>query len=199
MKITSVANRVARWMQHLGIVDPKMLLVYAYGMELLLSGVINVFMIMVISAVLRCPFAWIIFLLAFIPQRITAGGYHSTTHFRCVMLGTTVFTVFLLAVKIIPQQLLPKIAVLTCVVDLVAVLLFAPIQVAHKPMLTERLKKNRHISIILALVSLISSIVFSAWIPNIVELLRYYYSGVAVAGISLVAGKYIHGERGGNR
>ena len=195
MKIASCASRVAQWKQHWGVVDREMLPVYAYGMELLFSGVINVFLIMVVSIALNCPYAWILFLLAFIPQRITAGGYHSTTHFRCVMLGTTVFTLFLLAIRIIPQQFLPKLIVLVCIVNLGLVLLFSPIQSDHKPLSTERLKKNRHNSIILALISLTSSIVLWVWIPNIVSIFIYYYSGISVAGISLVAGKYIHSGR----
>lgn len=52
--------------------------IYIYGFELLLSSVIGIMVLMMISITRGTAFAWLSYLLGFIPVRITGGGYHAS-------------------------------------------------------------------------------------------------------------------------
>ena len=71
--------------------------IYIYGFELLLSSVIGIMVLMMISITRGTAFAWLSYLLGFIPVRITGGGYHAKTHFTCILSFSLLFLIFLLS------------------------------------------------------------------------------------------------------
>ena len=88
--IKKAAAGYAGWLCANGIVAPEKNKIYAYGMELVLSGLVNVLSVLLISILLFHPVDGPLFLAAFIPLRTTAGGYHANSHLSCnlVFLGT---------------------------------------------------------------------------------------------------------------
>ena len=88
--IKKAAAGYTGWLCANGIVAPEKNKIYAYGMELVLSGLVNVLSVLLISILLFHPVDGLLFLAAFIPLRTTAGGYHANSHLSCnlVFLGT---------------------------------------------------------------------------------------------------------------
>ena len=78
--------------------------IYIYGFELLLSSVIGIMVLMMISITRGTAFAWLSYLLGFIPVRITGGGYHAKTHFTCILSFSLLFLIFLLSSSFIDIQ-----------------------------------------------------------------------------------------------
>lgn len=66
-----------------GIIKESQVRLYEYGFELLFSTVITVLFILLIGILWDELSRTMIFLLFFIPIRITAGGYHAKTYSRC--------------------------------------------------------------------------------------------------------------------
>ena len=58
---------------------------YCYGMELILSTLINVaFMVILSYYVIGYPIAFIPYIAVYTPLRLTAGGYHARSHLKCI-------------------------------------------------------------------------------------------------------------------
>ena len=81
--IKKAAAGYVGWLCANGIVAPEKNKIYAYGMELVLSGLVNVLSVLLISILIFHPADGLLFLVAFIPLRTTAGGYHANSHLSC--------------------------------------------------------------------------------------------------------------------
>ena len=69
--------------------------IYEYGIELIISGIIGIFNVMIISVIEGYMWHGLIFLMCIIPIRTYTGGYHADTYFRCnvAFLGTFICSV----------------------------------------------------------------------------------------------------------
>ena len=65
------------------IIEEKQYAVIAYGLELLLSSVVNILSILFIGAIVNRAGEIILLLLVSIPLQSFGGGYHCNTHLRC--------------------------------------------------------------------------------------------------------------------
>ena len=80
--IKKAAAGYVGWLCANGIVAPEKNKIYAYGMELVLSGLVNVLSVLLISILIFHPADGLLFLVAFIPLRTTAAD---TTQFPPVL------------------------------------------------------------------------------------------------------------------
>lgn len=71
---------------------------YCYGMELILSTLINVtFMVILSYYVIGYPIAFIPYIAVYTPLRMTAGGYHASSHLKCILYTQITFIVFVMS------------------------------------------------------------------------------------------------------
>lgn len=160
--------------------------VLVYGLEVLIATVIGVTLIAVISLVFGQPLAWLFFLLAFVPLRRTAGGYHADTHFSCYLVFAAAFSVCLAIEKLATVS-----PVLFCVfvaMSFVLILILSPCVPDNKPLSKQRWHRNRQISVFLGATDLFLAILFLLLSIDS-SILHYYYYGVLTAAVSLVAAK----------
>lgn len=113
--------------------------IYIYGFELLLSSVIGIMVLMMISITRGTAFAWLSYLLGFIPVRITGGGYHAKTHFTCILSFSLLFLIFLLSSSFIDIQSITYIFL--SLTTLIISLAVAPVEAINKPLSNERRSK----------------------------------------------------------
>lgn len=187
MLLNKLANRLAlRLSRNIGT-EMSIVSVYAYGLELLLSALITILFMVIISFVFSRPFAWLCFLISFIPLRATAGGYHCKTHFRCILLSTFVFVILNLLYSKFIICPLKEWAVVCCLFNTTTVLLLSPVQTTNKPLNTLEIKQNKKRAI------LISAILLTVSCLSLLFNLGYKYSflmlGVLFAAISQIAGE----------
>lgn len=160
--------------------------VLVYGLEVLIATVIGVTLIAVISLVFGQPLAWLFFLLAFVPLRRTAGGYHADTHFSCYLVFASAFTVCLVIEKF--ANVSSVLLVMFVAISFVVILLLSPCVPDNKPLSTQKRYRNRQISVFLGATDLFLAILFL--LLNIdSSILHYCYYGVLTAAVSLVAAK----------
>ena len=160
--------------------------VILYGMELIVSTLIGVGLIVVISFLVHEPLAWVFFLLAFVPLRHTAGGYHANTHFQCYMVVTAVFSFAV----VIEKTLLITIFMLwiAAFVSSIIVFIFSPCVPSNKPISKKGRKRNRKLSCVLIWIDLLSAT--TILLSNLdSHILHYYYWGILSASLSLVVAK----------
>ena len=160
--------------------------VILYGMEILVSTIIGVGLILTISLLTCEPLAWTFFLLAFVPLRHTAGGYHASTHFQCYAVFCSIFSA---GVALEKTQVTTNVAIVVMLcVSCVIICSFSPCVPENKPLSKKRIRQNRNISIVLVIVDAFIVVILlrtdmdKGWV-------HYYCWGVLSAAISLVAAK----------
>lgn len=171
---------------HLSIIKLEDEKVYAYGLELVLAAVFNILLLIIISIVLGHPFAWLLFLLPFIPIRLTAGGYHTQGHLTCFILFTCVFTILLLISTLLAGYFtILALLTISCISSLFVILL-SPLAARNKPMSEYQKKTNRNKSIIFSLISVLLTAVYCFLDAKFILPFVIFVMGQAGASISLI-------------
>ena len=86
------------WVKN-GVADGADQECYRYGMELLLSTSVNVFLLFVVSVFFGHPLAFVPYLLSFIPLRLLAGDYHAKAHWSCVLITVSIYLLLYLVMS----------------------------------------------------------------------------------------------------
>lgn len=158
--------------------------IYIYGFELLLSSVIGIVVLVMISITRGTAFAWLSYLLGFIPVRITGGGYHAKTHFTCILSFSLVFLIFLLSSSFIDIQSITYIFL--SLTTLIISLAVAPVEAINKPLSNERRSKNRKRCLRYATINqVIALVIWAVRIPCGAYISLYFF-GEFAAGISMI-------------
>jgi accessory gene regulator B len=159
--------------------------VLRYGTELIIASIIGIFLIQVVSAVLRIPAAWFFFLAGFVPLRMTAGGYHASTHFQCYTFFTGLFACCIIMEATISGILQP---LLTSLISMGLTLSMSPIEAVNKPLRPMQRKRNRRYS--LGFVGIVCVFAVLSWQLDMnYTLIHVFYWGVFSAACSLAIGK----------
>lgn len=169
-----------------GIIPEEDAEVYDYGLQLVLSTALNVSIIILISIIMQAPLSWLLFLLAFVPLRITAGGYHASSHFFCTVTFTTSFFLFLLLQETVSFITTSTFFLICAFLSLGVIIAMSPVQASNKPLTKKESSRNRKKSIVLSFLFTIPALVFLAYPVVFRNLLASFYSGELLATISLI-------------
>lgn len=148
---------VSTWCRY-GIISYDDKDAYVYGVQLLISTWINVQIIAVVSFLLHIPFAWIGFLLGFVPLRITAGGFHAKSPLMCSVSFCGAYTLSMGASQLLQGDIIIITIIINCLVTSLSVYFFSPIPACNKPLDENEKKKNRKCSIVLLCMLLLAII-----------------------------------------
>lgn len=185
--IKKAAAGYVGWLCANGIVAPEKNKIYAYGMELVLSGLVNVLSVLLISILIFHPADGLLFLVAFIPLRTTAGGYHANSHLSCNIVFLSTFV----ALECLGHLLLKYGSVILylaiAVISLVTLLILSPSEAKNKPLTPEQRRRNRRRSLILGGLNLAIGIIL-IWVLQVpASWCTSYYLGVIAASIAMWA------------
>lgn len=159
--------------------------VLRYGTELIVASIIGILMIQVVSLILHIPAAWFFFLAGFVPLRLTAGGYHASTHFRCYAFFTSMFAFCLVIETKLSGTLQP---VLVSLFSSGVILSMSPIEAVNKPLKAQQRKRNRRYSFVI--LGIVCGTAVLSWRLNMnYTLIHVFYWGVFSAACSLAVGK----------
>lgn len=149
-----------------------------------MSSVIGIMVLMMISITRGTAFAWLSYLLGFIPVRITGGGYHAKTHFTCILSFSLLFLIFLLSSSFIDIQSITYIFL--SLTTLIISLAVAPVEAINKPLSNERRSKNRKRCLRYATINqVIALVIWAVRIPCGAYISLYFF-GEFAAGISMI-------------
>ena len=111
------------------IIEEKQYAVIAYGLELLLSSVVNILSILFIGAIVNRAGEIILLLLVSIPLQSFGGGYHCNTHLRCWALTTGGYLIAVLGAVYLPVEVLLGAAL----ISMYSFLKFSPVENIKAP------------------------------------------------------------------
>ena len=133
--------------------------IYSYGMELLLSTVLNFILAVLIAFLTKSFIPCLINLVVFLSIRVNAGGYHADTHLGCMMTLAAVLLIFIIAEKNISFYIMKIVSpVMTILADTVIIVL-PPVEHPNKPSDEDKQQRLKNKSIIWVIIlSLLSGI-----------------------------------------
>ncbi|MCM1061639.1 MAG: accessory gene regulator B family protein [Eubacterium sp.] len=148
-------------------ISPEAKDVYQYGIEITLSSMFNIILVALCSLVLGDILAGMIYLFIFIFLRSFTGGYHATTYLRCNITMVVTFIITFAMYKIIKHYALPLFICETiALVNLIPIIICAPVPNKHKPLTEAKRKRSYKLSILIAsMLSLIGLILYTLEIP----------------------------------
>ncbi len=182
--IQQIALKTAEKMSERSIIKTGKARIYAYGLELLYSSLGGVAALLIISAICGKPFLWIPYLAGFVPLRLSGGGYHAKTHFRCIFTFSFLYSLVLFTERLYPIPV--KACLIACYINLVIILLFSPVAAPNKPLKESSRRTNRRNSLLLGLANLLGA--FAAvflFTPN-GQWVNMYFAGSSMAGLSML-------------
>ena len=150
----SIVDFICRNMQ----VDDDMADVYKYGIEVLISSLVNLLLILISGLLLGDIIAGLVFMIMFILLRSYTGGYHAETYLRCNIAFVCTFVVTFFAARYIST--VDNGIVLTVgllVLSYIPIWLFSPVKNRHKYLSVEKKKRSRIISFVLFFMSVIAA------------------------------------------
>lgn len=157
--IAQLSKRIASFFVHSRVIESENEQVYEYGLELLISTLLNGVIALVLALFSRTLWQCICFLVVFIFLRKSAGGFHVKTHLGCCSILAAVLGIFIVFIKFVHIEEYPIVSLAAVVFSIIMILRFAPLEHENKPITEKgktRLRKN---SIVLALISSVSVMV----------------------------------------
>lgn len=187
MNLNTLSNKAATRLCNTLKLEEGLIPVYAYGLELLLAAILNILLIILVAFFLHFPYAWIFFLSAFIPLRVTAGGYHAGTHFRCTVVCLVAFILTIALATYILDTYRPVVSIISCLFNLATIICLSPVQAVQKPLTPNERRINRKRS--LALAFLFCWVSLLGQYRRLASAILFFSFGVFAAAISQIAGK----------
>lgn len=182
-----LAKSAARFFVVQDIVKSEHEEIYAYGMEILLSTVINGVMVLIVAAITNTLLPSLIFFTAFIIMRRTAGGYHANTHGGCMVILAAVHLLFILFINFCKLNVIPAFSIISVIYSCISVCLFSPVEHPNKPLSDVNKQKLRKQSIVFV-VCLSFVDVFMIFL-NHEEISLCLSSGIIVSTTGMIAEK----------
>lgn len=176
--IILLSQKLTRFLERNMSVDPNMVDIYRYGIEVTLSSLLNIILVFTAGVLTGDVLASVTFLGVFILLRSFTGGYHATTYFRC----NTVMVITFLSVKIISLFLFHQslsVKLLFLCIFLFPIIILSPVKNIHKVLSEQKRKINR----ILAIVTYIALAVISI----VIVYNKFIYGSIIIATLTSVS------------
>lgn len=161
------------------IIEDKQSAVIAYGLELLLSSVINILSILFIGVIFNRAGEIFLLLLVSIPLQSFGGGYHCNTHFRCWALTTGGYLIAVLGAVYLPVKVLLG----TALISTYPFLKFSPVENLKAPFGEKFKNKMKKVVRIVYFIGIITSLMFLLFKSAGA---RFILAGISLEGFSVL-------------
>lgn len=163
MKMFSLlSNKITDFLYKKEVISQEQKEVYIYGFTVLFLNILDILIILALGILIERYLDTIVFLMVFGITRQYTGGYHAKTVSKCLVVYVLIYLVimFLSSSNVILVNG-AMFQILLCIVYIIAVIIYAPIQNDNKVISNVERKKYKIISIVSAIcISTISVIVY---------------------------------------
>ena len=192
--ISKLAKNIAHFFVVQNITEESKELIYAYGMELLLSDVLNTIIVLLIVLFSHTLPAVIVFITVFMKLRRFVGGYHANSHLSCMTTLVAVMLTFCFGICNATERIAMIVSIGFVVISIPVIFCIAPVPHPNKPMSEEKGVKLRKRSYILAVVLSVAAIALLVF--QYQKLSLYVSSGILLSAIMALLGHFLN--RGDN-
>lgn len=188
--VSKLAKNIAHFFVVQKIVEKPKEAIYAYGMELLLSDVLNTLIVLLIALISHTLPAVIIFSAIFMGLRKFVGGYHANSHLSCMFTLVVVMLIFSYGICNVSEKYAWVVSIGFVVISIPVVFNLAPVPHPNKPVSDEKKAKLKKRSRILIL--LLSMLAFTLIIFRLNTISLYVSSGIFLSAFAAVMGSLLN-------
>lgn len=192
MQIENLAHTLALRSVDKGLVSHAQAEVYEYGLVLIMTSALSFSVALVWGLAFQCLAEVMAFLAVFIPLRMFTGGYHASSHLRCILMFIGILAILKLFIEWIPTYLIASITVIVSLFTLFIVFLYAPIQHPNAPIRDSDRPKFKRIARLVCLINtllvnvMINTPLFIAPRSSILTAINY---GLFISSVLIIIGK----------
>ena len=147
MLIEKTATSIARaWVKN-GTIEPSLIDVYRYGIEISLSSVLGMCFVALTGLVFFNIWNSILFLITFIPIRMYCGGYHADSYLICNTSMLCTFSITALCAQHIAVSI--EAIVILSLIGVIIITTCCPVENKYKPLDDKQKTKCKVISLAL--------------------------------------------------
>ena len=187
--ISKLAKSIAHFFVVQNITEESKEVIYAYGMELLISDVLNTIIVLLIALFSHTLPAVVVFIAVFMGLRQFVGGFHANSHLSCMFTLVMVMMVFSYGICNVSGHITPIFSI-----SFIIILCIVPVPHPNKPMSEEKSVKLRKRSCILAVT--LSVVTIALLVFQYQKLSLYVSSGMLLSAIMALLGHFLN--RGDN-
>ncbi len=151
--ISFLSHRIALFLRDNDIVDDEMSQVCQYGFEIIISTLVGFLLVVFIGVSCGELLSAILFYVLFVGVRLSAGGYHASTHLRCKLLLCICCSFTVLTTLFFKDYYNFIVQTVIIILYLLTILLFSPIEHKNAPLDSFTMKRNRMVSIIVSIIT----------------------------------------------
>ncbi len=188
--ISKLAKNIAHFFVAQKVVEESREVIYAYGMELLLSDVLNTLIVLLIAFISHTLPAVIMFSATFMGLRKFAGGYHANSHLSCMLTLVVVMLIFSYGICNVSEKYAWMVSTGFVVISIPVVFNLAPVPHPNKPVSDGKKAKLKKRSRILIL--FLSMLAFTLIIFRINTISLYVSSGIFLSAFAAVMGSRLN-------
>lgn len=188
--VPKLAKNIAHFFVVQKIVEKPKEAIYAYGMELLLSDVLNTLIVLLIALISHTLPAVIIFSAIFMGLRKFVGGYHANSHLSCIFTLVVVMLIFSYGICNVSEKYAWVVSIGFVVISIPVVFNLAPVPHPNKPVSDGKKAKLKKRSRILIL--FLSMLAFTLIIFRLNTISLYVSSGIFLSAFAAVMGSRLN-------
>lgn len=132
--IQKIAIKVTEVLLRHRIIEEEDREIYSYGLELILSNIINLLTLLILTIVLGTYIESIVFLVFLIPIRLYAGGYHAKTYLRCNLVFIIIYLMIIGGVYATPKENMLIVGSMVMCMSAIIIYRFAPVESEYNPL-----------------------------------------------------------------
>ncbi len=152
--------------------------IYLYGLQSIISTLIDITVILIIATFLGQVSTAIVFLIFFCSLRLNAGGYHASSYLKCFILISSMTFIAIGLVHYLDFTTSIYFIASVLIFSLVLMLKYAPVDTPNKPLSKSEKKACRQKSLLIF--SIEGTIILSMYF---IHSLPTYYCSIAVLAI----------------
>lgn len=183
--LARLAGKIGNNLVHSGVIKEEDAEIYIYGINQILTSVLNVSSALIIGLIFGVFTEVAIFMAAYIPLRSFAGGYHAITPLRCYVFSVIMLIVVSIGLKYLHIAEWIYYAVL--VAATLVVLVLAPVEDRNKPLDEIEHKVYKRRTVIITAAELIIALLLKLLISDNLFIAIVY--SFTVLSLMLIAGK----------
>ncbi|MFF1066181.1 accessory gene regulator ArgB-like protein [Clostridioides difficile] len=150
--IKSCADKIAFLFVLNQVIEKDDLEICSYGLEILLSSIINTLSSLMIGLILGRLIYSIVFLISFCIIRQFSGGYHANSNKNCILIFNSIFFIsMVLGIILNNSNPIPLFLVILSSFNFLGIFIFAPVCHANNPLNEIKYKKNKLMSRIISI------------------------------------------------
>lgn len=134
LMLAGAGQRFSDWLVGNGTIKAEDKGIYAYGAEIGLASILNFITTLAIGYAFGMVWATVVFLVAYVPLRSYAGGYHASTHLRCGFFFAAMIAVVLGILSYMPVSWYRGVAIFATIVSTLIIAKLAPVEDKNKPL-----------------------------------------------------------------